>query len=108
MNDFKDFALELHEKGIKATMDNARTFVLGNYDRVLPAYWLNPDARIKALYALMETRYVDDFESSLKATLTLSSELDQPLSMRHRCSTARCSRSSTTNTARSKHDDHFT
>ena len=52
MNDFKDFALELHEKGIKATMDNARTFVLGNYDRVLPAYWLNPDARIKALYAL--------------------------------------------------------
>lgn len=79
MNDFKDFALELHEKGIKATMDNARTFVLGNYDRVLPAYWLNPDARIKALYALMETRYVDDFESSLKATLTLSSELDRAL-----------------------------
>lgn len=49
------------------------------YTRVLPAYWLNPDARIKALYALMETRYVDDFESSLKATLTLSSELDRAL-----------------------------
>lgn len=49
MDTFKDFALELHEKGIKATMDNARTFVLSNYDRVLPAYWLNPDARIKAL-----------------------------------------------------------
>lgn len=79
MDTFKDFALELHEKGIKATMDNARTFVLGHYDRVLPAYWLNPDARIKALYALMETRYVDDFESSLKATLTLSSELDRAL-----------------------------
>lgn len=27
----------------------------------------------------METRYVDDFESSLKATLTLSSELDRAL-----------------------------
>lgn len=79
MNDFKRFALELHLNGLRATMDNARTFVLDNYDRVLPAYWLNPAARIQALDALMETRAVGDYESSLHVSLRLSCELERAL-----------------------------
>ena len=79
MNDFKSFALELHANGVRATMNNARTFVLEHYDRVLPAYWLNPAARIQALDALMETRAVGDYESSLKVSLKLNAELDQAL-----------------------------
>ena len=79
MNDFKDFAQELHGKGVKASMDAARTFVLGNFDRVLPAYWSHPAARIQALEALMETRCVDDFESSLKVSLKLNAELERAL-----------------------------
>lgn len=79
MNDFKDFAQELHGKGVKATMANARTFVHGNYDRVLPAYWLNPVARIQALDAMMETRSVGDYESSLKVSLKLNAELERAL-----------------------------
>ena len=46
MNEFKDFALELHEKGIKATMDNAGSVrisvsgevILGAAQRGCPLY----------------------------------------------------------------------
>ena len=79
MNDFKGFALELHLNGLRATMDNARTFVLEHYDRVLPAYWLHPATRIQALDALMETRAVGDYESSLRVSLRLSCELERAI-----------------------------
>lgn len=79
MTTIKEIAKMLHALGRKASMDSAREYVLSHYDSVMPAYWQDSHASLKVLDALMETRYVDDFESSLKATLTLSSELDRAL-----------------------------
>lgn len=43
---------------------------------VMPAYWQDSHASLKVLDALMETRIADSYESSLKATLKISTELD--------------------------------
>lgn len=76
MKTIKELAKMLHAIGRKATMDNAREYVLAHYDTAMPAYWQNPNASVTVLDALMETRMEDNYESSAKATLKLSTELD--------------------------------
>ena len=76
MTTIKEIAKMLHALGRKASMDSAREYVLSHYDSVMPAYWQDSHASLKVLDALMETRIADSNESSLKATLKISTELD--------------------------------
>lgn len=76
MTTIKEIAKMLHALGRKASMDSAREYVLSHYDSVMPAYWQDSHASLKVLDALMETRIADSYESSLKATLKISTELD--------------------------------
>ena len=76
MTTIKEIAKMLHALGRKASMDGAREYVLSHYDSAMPAYWQDPRASLNVLDALMETRIADSYESSLKATLRISTELD--------------------------------
>ena len=76
MTTIKDIALTLLKTGKSATVDNARKYVEKHYDSAMPAYWQDPRASLNVLDALMETRIADSYESSLKATLRISTELD--------------------------------
>ena len=76
MTTIKEIAKMLHALGRKASMDGARDYVLSLYDSAMPAYWQDPRASLNVLDALMETRIADSYESSLKATLRISTELD--------------------------------
>ena len=72
MTTIKEIAKMLHALGRKASMDGAREYVLSHYDSAMPAYWQDPRASLNVLDALMETRIADSYESSLKATLRIS------------------------------------
>ena len=72
MTTIKEIAKMLHALGRKASMDGARA----HYDSAMPADWQDPRASLNVLDALMETRIADSYESSLKATLRISTELD--------------------------------
>lgn len=76
MKTIKEIAKMIHALGRKASMESAREYVLSHYDSVMPAYWQDSHASLKVLDALMETRIADSYESSLKATLKISTELD--------------------------------
>ena len=75
----KDIAEALHVAGKKASMDNAREYVEKHYDIALLAYWQDSSASLDLLDALMDTRAACDFDSSVKATLKITSTLDRAM-----------------------------
>lgn len=75
MKTIKDIAIELFKSGVPASMQNADRYVEKHYDIALPAYFADEHADLHLLDALIDTLTVSDYESSIRSSLKINTEL---------------------------------